>query len=74
MKGVWSQLDKEVERTPMPDEYKEFYVYVLCKDCHKVSNLSLLLSGIDTLLEEGNSVKTGSKFFAFEVVPYQKGH
>ena len=43
MSGVWSQLDKEVEDTPMPEEYKEFYVYVLCKDCHKVGLLVCLV-------------------------------
>ena len=36
MNDVWSQLDEEVENTPMPEEYKDFYVFVLCRDCHKV--------------------------------------
>ena len=51
MKGVWSQLDKEVENTPMPEEYKEFYVYVLCKDCHKVGlHFCLVLCCLSVLL------------------------
>ena len=37
MDDVWKQLDEEVENTPMPEEYKDFYVFVLCRDCHKVS-------------------------------------
>ena len=40
MGDVWTQLDEEVANTPMPEEYKNFYVFVLCRDCHKVCILS----------------------------------
>lgn len=46
MKTVWTQLDQEVENTPMPEEYKEFYVYVLCKDCHKESKVKFHVIGL----------------------------
>ena len=30
-------MDVEVANTQMPDEYKDFKLQILCKDCHKVS-------------------------------------
>ena len=36
MKDCWKMLDEEIENTPMPDEYKDKKVQVLCRDCHKV--------------------------------------
>lgn len=46
MKGVWSQLDDEVANTPMPDEYKDLYVFVLCRDCHKESKVKFHVIGL----------------------------
>ncbi len=36
MVDYWKMLDTEIENTPMPDEYKDMKVQVLCRDCHKV--------------------------------------
>ena len=36
MSDCWKELDKQVAETEMPDEYKNYYVQVLCRDCHKV--------------------------------------
>lgn len=37
MTQLWKYLDQQVANTPMPPEYKDYIVYILCKDCHKVS-------------------------------------
>ena len=37
MDDVWKHLDQEVENTPMPDEYSNVQLQILCRDCHKVS-------------------------------------
>lgn len=36
MKQLWQYLDNEVNITPMPKEYDNFFVDILCKDCHQV--------------------------------------
>lgn len=41
MAQLWKFLDNEIAHTPMPLEYRDYIVKILCKDCHKVS-LSLL--------------------------------
>lgn len=37
MNQLWEYLDSEVAATPMPKEYENYIVDILCKDCHKVS-------------------------------------
>lgn len=37
MSTVWARLDHEVSVTPMPAEYRDFKVQILCRDCHKES-------------------------------------
>lgn len=37
MKQLWNYLDNEISQTPMPKEYENFIVDILCKDCHEVS-------------------------------------
>ncbi|KAH3694092.1 hypothetical protein DPMN_081531 [Dreissena polymorpha] len=39
MKQAWKILDQEVANTPMPDEYKDYHVTILCRDCHQVRSL-----------------------------------
>ena len=39
MKQLWNYLDNEIAVTPMPTEYENFFVDILCKDCHEVSEL-----------------------------------
>jgi RING finger/CHY zinc finger protein 1 len=35
LSSYWSELDEEIAATPMPDEYKDTYVWILCRDCNK---------------------------------------
>ena len=37
MESVWQYLDHEIAATPMPVEYRNYIVSILCRDCHKVS-------------------------------------
>lgn len=37
MNQLWEFLDAEVAATPMPKEYENYFVDILCKDCHKVT-------------------------------------
>src|SRR6218665_4148328 len=36
MQSTWRSLDLEIANTPMPEEYRDVRVTVLCRDCHKV--------------------------------------
>lgn len=42
MTQLWKYLDTEVAITPMPSEYDNYMVDILCKDCHKVSRKMLV--------------------------------
>ncbi|KAJ8305531.1 hypothetical protein KUTeg_016076 [Tegillarca granosa] len=46
MSEVWKQLDEEIATTPMPDEYKDFKVQILCRDCHKESRVVFHVIGL----------------------------
>ncbi|KAL4236129.1 RING finger and CHY zinc finger domain-containing protein 1 [Mactra antiquata] len=46
MKKAWKILDDEVANTKMPDEYKDFNVFILCKDCHKESKVLFHVIGL----------------------------
>ncbi|XP_057671569.1 RING finger and CHY zinc finger domain-containing protein 1-like isoform X1 [Diorhabda carinulata] len=37
MQRLWKHYDMEIANTPMPPEYRNYYVEILCKDCHKES-------------------------------------
>lgn len=39
MTQLWKYLDQQVANTPMPSEYRDYIVYILCKDCHKVNSI-----------------------------------
>ena len=45
MSSVWERLDYEVELTPMPTEYRDLKVAVLCRDCHAESRSSFHILG-----------------------------
>ena len=48
MEVFWRQLDTEIANTPMPEEYRDKKVGVLCRDCHKVNVAGLpLFTGLD---------------------------
>jgi RING finger/CHY zinc finger protein 1 len=46
MKQLWQYLDNEVNITPMPKEYDNFFVDILCKDCHQESSLKFHVVGL----------------------------
>lgn len=37
------QLDEEILHTPMPTEYENEKMWILCKDCHAVSKINVYL-------------------------------
>merc|ERR1712232_98294 len=47
MSEQWRQLREEVARTPMPDEYKNMTVKILCNDCLKESENLFHVLGIE---------------------------
>lgn len=46
MKSTWSSLDLEIANTPMPEEYKNKRVTILCRDCHKISSVAFHVIGL----------------------------
>lgn len=44
MKQLWNYLDTEIGQTPMPKEYENFFVDILCKDCHEVRFIEKMFS------------------------------
>ncbi|XP_074036673.1 ring finger and CHY zinc finger domain containing 1 isoform X2 [Leptinotarsa decemlineata] len=45
MEKMWKYWDIEVENTPMPVEYRSYYVPILCRDCHKESTAKFHVVG-----------------------------
>ncbi|XP_039272006.2 RING finger and CHY zinc finger domain-containing protein 1-like [Styela clava] len=46
MSKVWENLDEEIAVTPMPDEYANTLIWILCKDCQGVSNVRFHVLGL----------------------------
>uniref|UniRef100_A0A8W8N2T0 RING finger and CHY zinc finger domain-containing protein 1 n=1 Tax=Magallana gigas TaxID=29159 RepID=A0A8W8N2T0_MAGGI len=46
MKEVWQNVDEEVSQCPMPEEYQNYYVQILCKDCHEESRVLFHVLGL----------------------------
>ncbi|KAL9851500.1 RING finger and CHY zinc finger domain-containing protein 1 [Geothlypis trichas] len=46
MTRYWRQLDNEVARTPMPTEYQNMMVEILCNDCNSRSTVQFHLLGM----------------------------
>lgn len=46
MRRAWRMLDNEISRTPMPEEYNNFYVKILCRDCNKESKVRFHVVGL----------------------------
>ncbi|KAL5022067.1 hypothetical protein ScPMuIL_001222 [Solemya velum] len=60
MNNVWHQLDEEVSATKMPVEYRNTYVQILCKDCHKESRVLFHVIGMKcTSCGSYNTCRTG---------------
>ncbi|KAG2449871.1 hypothetical protein HYH02_005394 [Chlamydomonas schloesseri] len=45
MRAVWDDLDREVEQTPMPAEFRNTYVDILCNDCQTKSTIKIHFVG-----------------------------
>lgn len=46
MKTLWEFLDNEIENTPMPEEYENMKVDILCRDCHVKSYVKFHVAGL----------------------------
>ncbi|XP_033738055.1 RING finger and CHY zinc finger domain-containing protein 1-like [Pecten maximus] len=46
MDNVWEHIDEEILHTPMPEEYKDYIVQILCRDCHKESSVLFHVLGL----------------------------
>ncbi|KAJ8976517.1 hypothetical protein NQ317_009086 [Molorchus minor] len=46
MEQLWKYWDNEVENTPMPPEYRNYFVDILCKDCHKEGTVKFHVVGL----------------------------
>ena len=45
LKNYYEQLDAEIQNTPMPDEYKDMKVNILCNDCLNANSVSFHILG-----------------------------
>uniref|UniRef100_H2Z9L1 RING finger and CHY zinc finger domain-containing protein 1 n=1 Tax=Ciona savignyi TaxID=51511 RepID=H2Z9L1_CIOSA len=46
MNSTWEMMDEEIASTPMPPEYADHKVWILCKDCHSVSEVRFHVLGL----------------------------
>ncbi|WAR22768.1 ZN363-like protein [Mya arenaria] len=46
MKEAWRNLDEDIANTPMPEEYRNMHVGILCRDCHKESSVLFHVIGL----------------------------
>jgi len=46
MKEIWKIYDKDIEETPMPEEYRDLYANIKCRDCLQTSLASFHILGI----------------------------
>ncbi|GAB6032722.1 RING finger and CHY zinc finger domain-containing protein 1 [Chamberlinius hualienensis] len=46
MKSTWRKMDEDVAATPMPPEYTDLKVGILCRDCHKESEVPFHVVGL----------------------------
>lgn len=49
MSNVWRDLDQEISATPMPDEYTDSMVWILCRDCNQTSHVKFHVIGMKCL-------------------------
>ncbi|XP_025934106.1 RING finger and CHY zinc finger domain-containing protein 1 isoform X4 [Apteryx rowi] len=60
MTRYWRQLDDEVAQTPMPTEYQNMMVEILCNDCNARSTVQFHLLGMKcTNCESYNTARDG---------------
>nr|XP_002131327.1 RING finger and CHY zinc finger domain-containing protein 1 [Ciona intestinalis] len=46
MKNTWTMIDEEIANTPMPPEYADHKVWILCRDCQEVSEVKFHVLGL----------------------------
>lgn len=46
MSMVWTLIDSEISVSPMPSEYANYHIWVLCRDCHKESRILFHVLGL----------------------------
>lgn len=49
MSEVWKNLDQEIAATPMPEEYANKLMWILCKDCQETSEVKFHVLGMKCL-------------------------
>ena len=60
MSRYWRQLDDEVAQTPMPSEYQNMTVDILCNDCNGRSTVQFHIVGIKcNICESYNTAQAG---------------
>ncbi|XP_029708535.1 RING finger and CHY zinc finger domain-containing protein 1 isoform X3 [Aedes albopictus] len=62
MNQLWEYLDAEVAATPMPKEYENYIVDILCKDCHKSNKTSEILHRYNSLHMDAQLKQTVEMF------------
>nr|XP_048702783.1 RING finger and CHY zinc finger domain-containing protein 1 isoform X2 [Caretta caretta] len=67
MSRYWRQLDDEVAQTPMPTEYRNMMVEILCNDCSARSTVQFHILGMKcTSCESYNTAQDGGCRMALE--------
>lgn len=62
MQDQWRQMDEIVAMTPMPHEYRDFVVDILCADCHESSSCAFHVVGLKCgACGSYNTARTGSE-------------
>ena len=60
MSRYWRQLDDEVAQTPMPSEYQNMTVDILCNDCNGRSTVQFHIVGMKcNICESYNTAQAG---------------
>ncbi|KAH0507107.1 RING finger and CHY zinc finger domain-containing protein 1 [Microtus ochrogaster] len=62
MTRYWRQLDNEVAQTPMPSEYQNMSVEILCNDCNGRSTVQFHILGMKCkICESYNTAQAGGR-------------
>ncbi|XP_052256295.1 RING finger and CHY zinc finger domain-containing protein 1-like [Dreissena polymorpha] len=70
MKQAWKILDQEVANTPMPDEYKDYHVTILCRDCHQENKVLFHVIGLKCpKCGSYNTCRSGERYETTNVTP-----
>lgn len=62
MRDQWRHMDEMVAMTPMPQEYRDFRVEILCADCHERSSCVFHVVGLKCgACGSYNTARTGAE-------------